>query len=191
MLTQAVFHFFHADRREVCHSFLHLFGSLRSFRRLGRCGPNEFADILFGFQNDPYADGAGNIGKILAAAAGNGYGFPDLSLGLCPGFFFCGGPGRISIGLLTDRCGLPVGHGGEGDAPEATAALPDRKIFKGVFLVAGGKGVTVNFMDSRMWGGKDFSFTVAGPAKWTPKAVEHPAGSIFSWEFTLSFEPEK
>lgn len=93
----------------------------------------------------------------------------------------------------------------DGSAPERFEILPEtyNKAFrlkgdsiavstgKGVFLVAGGKGVTVNFMDSRMWGGKDFSFTVAGPAKWTPKAVEHPAGSTFSWEFTLSFEPEK
>lgn len=61
---------------------------------------------------------------------------------------------------------------------------------KGVFTFAGTKEETISFIDSRAWGGKDFSFYIAPPAKWTPKDVEHPAGSTYQWEFTLSFEPE-
>lgn len=62
---------------------------------------------------------------------------------------------------------------------------------KGTFSIVCGKNDSFSFMDSRMWGGKDFSLMISGPAKWTPKAVEHPAGSTYSWEFTLAFEPEK
>ena len=61
---------------------------------------------------------------------------------------------------------------------------------KGVFTLAGAKEETISFMDSRAWGGKDFSFYITPPAKWTPKDVEYPAGSTYQWEFTLSFEPE-
>ena len=61
---------------------------------------------------------------------------------------------------------------------------------KGTFTLAAAKEESIDFMDSRMWGGKDFSFYITPPAKWTENDVEYPAGSTCQWEFTLSFEPE-
>ena len=61
---------------------------------------------------------------------------------------------------------------------------------KGTFILSAAKEECIDFMDSRMWGGKDFSFYITPPAKWTEKDVEYPAGTTYQWEFSLSFEPE-
>lgn len=62
---------------------------------------------------------------------------------------------------------------------------------KGILTVDGGKEAVIEFMDSRMWGGNDFSLMPGAAVKWTPEAVEYPAGTAFAWEFTLGFEPEE
>ncbi len=61
---------------------------------------------------------------------------------------------------------------------------------KGILTLSGGKDVSFDYMDSRMWGGDDFSFTVNPFAKWTPKPVTHPAGTVWKWDYTLTFKPE-
>ncbi len=67
---------------------------------------------------------------------------------------------------------------------------------KGVFTIEAGKDTTLSLMDSRVWGGKDFSI-VANPAVSTPavrgrgKDALRPAGTTWKWGFTLTFEKEK
>lgn len=61
---------------------------------------------------------------------------------------------------------------------------------KGILAFSGGKEISFSYMDSRMWGGKDFTILVNPPAKWTAKPVTHPAGTVWKWEFTLTFQPE-
>lgn len=61
---------------------------------------------------------------------------------------------------------------------------------KGILTLSGGKDVTFSFMDSRMWGGKGFSLIANPFGKWTPKPVTHPAGTVWKWDYTLTFQPE-
>ncbi len=61
---------------------------------------------------------------------------------------------------------------------------------KGILSIRPAAEEWFNYQDSRSWGGKDFSFIVAPPAKWTPKPVPHPAGTTWKWSFTLSFSSE-
>ncbi len=61
---------------------------------------------------------------------------------------------------------------------------------KGILAFSGGKEITFSYMDSRMWGGKDFTLIVNPPAKWTAKPVTHPAGTVWKWDFTMTFQPE-
>ena len=61
---------------------------------------------------------------------------------------------------------------------------------KGVFTLAADKDESISYMDSRTWGGKDFSFYVSPPAKWTQDDVKYPAGTITQWAITLTFAPE-
>lgn len=61
---------------------------------------------------------------------------------------------------------------------------------KGILAFSGGKEITFSYMDSRMWGGNDFTLIVNPPAKWTAKPVTHPAGTVWKWDFTMTFQPE-
>lgn len=61
---------------------------------------------------------------------------------------------------------------------------------KGILTFSGGKEITFSYMDSRMWGGKDFTIIVNPPAKWTAKPVIHPVGTVWKWDFTMTFQPE-
>ncbi len=62
---------------------------------------------------------------------------------------------------------------------------------KGVLSILPGKDDTFRYMDTRTWGGKDFIIQLVPPAKWTPKPVVHPAGTVWKWSYVLSFAPEK
>ena len=62
---------------------------------------------------------------------------------------------------------------------------------KGILTFTGDKDVRFNYTDSRQWGGTDFMIIVNPFAKWTPKPVLHPAGTVWKWSFTLAFTPER
>lgn len=62
---------------------------------------------------------------------------------------------------------------------------------KGVLALTGGKDVTFDYMDSRMWGGKDFSIIANPFGKWTPKPVMHPAGTVWKWDFSIAMTKDK
>lgn len=62
---------------------------------------------------------------------------------------------------------------------------------KGVLAFTGDPEVRFGFMDSRQWGGKDFTIVVTPFAKWTPKPVAHPAGTVWKWKFKLTFTPDR
>lgn len=61
---------------------------------------------------------------------------------------------------------------------------------KGVFTLESGENSKLALMDSRAWGGKDFS-VIAGPiVPWSAKPVVRPAGTTWKWSFTLTFQKE-
>lgn len=60
----------------------------------------------------------------------------------------------------------------------------------GLLRFAGDADVRFLFMDSRQWGGKDFTIVVTPFGKWTPKPVLHPAGTVWKWAFRLTFASE-
>lgn len=62
---------------------------------------------------------------------------------------------------------------------------------KGVLAFTGDPEVRFGYMDSRQWGGKDFTIIVTPFAKWTPKPVAHPAGTVWKWSFKLTFTPDR
>jgi hypothetical protein len=62
---------------------------------------------------------------------------------------------------------------------------------KGVLAFTGDPEVRFGFMDSRTWGGNDFTIVATPFAKWTPKPVAHPAGTVWKWNFKLTFTPDR
>ncbi len=62
---------------------------------------------------------------------------------------------------------------------------------KGVLAFTGDPEVRFLFVDSRTWGGKDFTIVVTPFAKWTPKPVAHSAGTVWKWKFKLTFTPDR
>ncbi len=61
----------------------------------------------------------------------------------------------------------------------------------GHFVLEAGENTSISLSDQRSWGGKGFRVDICAAVPWRRKPVTQPAGTKFTWSFSLVFDPEK